>query len=120
MWWSSWPTPWIFLAPLMMALMVLCMAGICLMMRRLQGGGHRQSGRAGLGHIDLAHTGPHVAARFPDGPSAFEEYRAETLRHLDQEQQEFHDFVDRLRDAKDKAEFDHFMTERRARPSQPG
>jgi hypothetical protein len=104
----------------MMALMVVCMAGMCLMMRRMHGGDHRQSGRAGLGHIDLAHTGPHVPARFPDGPSAFAEYRAETWRRLDHEQPDFHDLVGRLRVAKDKAEFDRFMAERRARPSQPG
>ena len=48
--------------------------------------------------------------------AAFEEYRVETLRRLEQEQRDFHDFLDRLRVAKDKAEFDQFMAERRARP----
>jgi len=118
--WSSWPTPWVVLAPLMMALMVLCMAGMCLTMRRMQGGGRPGSGRAGWDPIGTFPTASHVPARFPDGPSAFEEYRAETLRRLDQEQQEFHDFVGRLRDAKDKAEFDRFVAERRARPRPPG
>jgi len=116
MWWSSWPTPWVFLAPLMMALMVLCMAGMCRMMRRIHGGNRRQSGWVGW-DIDFAHTSPHVPARFPDGPSPFAEYRAETLRRLDREQQEFHDFLGRLRDTKDKAEFDRFMA---GRPSPPG
>ena len=43
----------------------------------------------------------------------FDEYRADTLRRLENEQREFQDFVDRLRFARDKAEFDQFMNERR-------
>jgi hypothetical protein len=46
------------------------------------------------------------------GNRAFDEYRSETLRRLEDEQKEFHDFLDRLRMAKDKAEFDQFMAER--------
>ena len=46
---------------------------------------------------------------------AFDEYREETLRRLEEEQREFHDFLARLRRAKDKAEFDQFMSERRTR-----
>ena len=51
------------------------------------------------------------------GNRAFDEYRTETLRRLEDEQREFHDFLDRLRMAKDKSEFDQFMTERRNRPA---
>jgi hypothetical protein len=51
------------------------------------------------------------------GNNAFDEYRTETLRRLEEEQREFRDFLDRLRFAKDKAEFDEFMAERRNRPS---
>jgi hypothetical protein len=50
------------------------------------------------------------------GNRAFDEYRAETLRRLEDEQRDFRDFLDRLRQAKDKAEFDQFMAERRNRP----
>ena len=50
------------------------------------------------------------------GNHAFDEYRDETLRRLEEEQREFRDFLDRLRFAKDKAEFDQFMAERRNRP----
>ena len=53
------------------------------------------------------------------GNRAFDEYRMETLRRLEEEQSEFKDFLDRLRHAKDKAEFDQFMSERRNRPSPP-
>jgi len=51
------------------------------------------------------------------GNRAFDEYRAETLRRLEDEQREFKDFLERLRMAKDKAEFDQFMAERRDRPA---
>jgi hypothetical protein len=53
------------------------------------------------------------------GNHAFDEYRTETLRRLEEEQREFRDFLDRLRFAKDKSEFDQFMAERRNRPQQP-
>ena len=53
------------------------------------------------------------------GNRAFDEYREETLKRLEQEQSEFRDFLDRLRFAKDKTEFDQFMSERRDRPAPP-
>lgn len=46
------------------------------------------------------------------GNSAFDEYREETLRRLEDEQTAFSDFLDRLRKAKDRAEFDRFREER--------
>jgi uncharacterized protein DUF2852 len=56
----------------------------------------------------------------PSGNRAFDEYRAETLRRLEEEQREFMEFLSRLRHAKDKAEFDQFMAERNRRPAGPG
>jgi uncharacterized protein DUF2852 len=53
------------------------------------------------------------------GNRAFDEYRTETLRRLEEEQREFRDFLQRLRAAKDKAEFDQFMAERRNRSEPP-
>jgi uncharacterized protein DUF2852 len=50
------------------------------------------------------------------GNAAFDEYRADTLKRLEEEEKEFREFLDRLRKAKDKAEFDQFMAERRNRP----
>ncbi len=47
------------------------------------------------------------------GNRAFDEYRAETIRRLEEEQREFVEYLERLRQAKDKAEFDGFMAERR-------
>ena len=51
----------------------------------------------------------------PTGNRAFDEYRAEALRRLEEEAQEFQAFLERLRMAKDRAEFDDFMRERRNR-----
>lgn len=58
----------------------------------------------------------HRWGRPSSGNVAFDEYREETLRKLDEEQREFRDYLDRLRSAKDRAEFDQFMNERRNRP----
>jgi hypothetical protein len=46
------------------------------------------------------------------GNRAFDDYRAETLRRLEDEQREFKEFLKRLRVARDRAEFDQFMNER--------
>jgi hypothetical protein len=51
------------------------------------------------------------------GNRAFDDYRTETLKRLEDEQREFRSFLDRLRFAKDKTEFDAFMAERRNRPA---
>ena len=55
----------------------------------------------------------------PSGNRAFDEYRADTLKRLEEEQREFVAYLDRLRRARDKAEFDQFMAERRKRSEAP-
>jgi hypothetical protein len=59
--------------------------------------------------------------RTSSGNHAFDEYRAATLRRLEEEQREFMEFLDRLRHARDKAEFDQFMADRgrRSNSSEP-
>lgn len=47
------------------------------------------------------------------GNAAFDAYRAETLRRLEEERREFDAFVSRLRKARDQSEFDQFMAERK-------
>lgn len=47
------------------------------------------------------------------GNAAFDAYKADTLRRLEEEQEHFEAFLQRLRDARDKAEFDQFIDERR-------
>lgn len=51
------------------------------------------------------------------GNAAFDEYREETIKRLEEEQREFREFLARLRKAKDKEEFDQFMADRRSRPT---
>ncbi len=53
-----------------------------------------------------------MSAMRSSGNSAFDAYKTETLRRLEDEQDSFEAFLQRLRDAKDKAEFDEFMEER--------
>jgi len=74
----------------------------------------------GFGHwnerADQAHQTRGWGQPQTSGNRAFDEYRAETLRRLEVEQREFQVFLGRLRMAKDKAEFDQFMADRRTRP----
>ena len=44
---------------------------------------------------------------------AFDDYRTETLNRLEEEQKEFMEYLERLRQARDKQEFDQFMADRR-------
>lgn len=46
------------------------------------------------------------------GNLAFDSYKHETLQRLEEEQTNFEAFLQRLRESKDKAEFDQFMDER--------
>ena len=48
----------------------------------------------------------------PSGNSAFDSYKSEMLKRLEDEQTAFESFLQRLRDAKDKSEFDAFMEDR--------
>ena len=73
-------------------------------------------------HSNQAHSNPGGwwgMRSASSGNRAFDEYRTETLRRLEEEQREFKAFLDRLRHAKDKAEFDEFMAERARRPQAP-
>src|SRR3974390_2212301 len=105
----------LFFAPMMPLFMAVFVAGMLFMMRM-----HRSRVGAGsmgtCGGLDLSNSsGNAFRSESPAaGPSAFEEYRQETLRRLDQEQREFQEFIRRLRMARGKVEFDQFMTERRA------
>src|SRR5829696_8946637 len=88
------------------------------------------SRRGGSGGDWRAHTermqeraarwfGPRGGGGQRSGNRAFDEYREDTLRRLEEEEREFKEFLDRLRRAKDKAEFDQFMAEMRRRPEGP-
>lgn len=61
------------------------------------------------------------ARRQTAGPfnTAFEQHRAETLARLEAEQRQFKEFLNKLRQAKDQAEFDAFMGQRQPRSGAP-
>jgi hypothetical protein len=61
--------------------------------------------------------GPHGGGLRETGNRAFDEYRAEALRKLEEEADEFRAFLERLRMARDRTEFDEYMRERRNRSS---
>ena len=67
-------------------------------------GGHRSERRS----RHMAYAGAYSSS----GNSAFDSYKAEMLRRLETEQTAFETFLQRLRDAKDKSEFDAFMDDR--------
>lgn len=71
--------------------------------------------------------GSYGAWRQSTGNAAFDEYRAEQLKRLDEERRrldeeihEFHEYLRNLHKARDREEFDRFMRERSSRPSQGG
>ncbi len=143
--WTAWdPGPmfrdWMAFRPLRIALIILAffwwwpigLATLLVMMwsrgmgcRSYGPRAFRQSGSSPDG--DSTSRGPQWcgwgrgAQRAPvtSGNRAFDEYRTETLRRLEEEQRDFVGFLDRLRYAKDKAEFDQFLAERRQRNEMP-
>ncbi len=98
-------------------------AGLAILAYLIWSGRMRYWKRGGPGrwhnnHGCGAHNGKR-RRRGSSGNSAFDEYREETLKRLEDEQIEFESYLERLRQAKDKTEFDQFMEERRNRPK-PG
>jgi hypothetical protein len=100
MWWNAY---W----PIIMMIGLMCVA----MMFAMHRFGVMPCCGAGR-HDHRAANDDRVDAPGQPTSSAFAEYRADTLRRLENEETEFHGFLDRLRSAKDKAEFDAFMGER--------
>lgn len=58
----------------------------------------------------------YAAGFSPSGNRAFDDYREATMKRLEEEFGEFKSFLDKLREAKDKQEFEQFMNDRRNRP----
>ena len=70
------------------------------------------SGRMGCGNGRRRARSRHLRSG-GTGNAVFDDYREATMRRLEEEQDAFTDFLERLRRAKDQAEFDRFMEERR-------
>lgn len=76
----------------------------------------RATGRATFGRG----FGPGFGMSRSTGNAAFDAYRDDTIHRLEEEQRAFEAFLQRLREAKDKAEFDQFMDDRRGRAGDDG
>lgn len=99
---SNWPKPALIAAMVIgfVAFWPLGFVFLYLLIRRKPMACMRRSDWSGFG------------AFRPTGNAAFDDYRRATLERLDEESREFKAFVDRLRKAKDQAEFEAFMAER--------
>lgn len=70
---------------------------------------------SGTGSTSRRKYGSRIQMTRSTGNMAFDSYKEETLRRLEEEQSKFEEFLERLREAKDKAEFDQFMDDRAGR-----
>jgi hypothetical protein len=84
-----------------------------------EGAGQRWENRREHWERRMQRWGSRRGGLRPTGNRAFDEYREEALSRLEEEANEFRTFLERLRMAKDRQEFDEYMRERRNRPSDP-
>ena len=116
MWWYGCSNvPSMFFGPIiMLVFLAACMTMLFFMMRRhLQPGEHAPAAFFGSNVGPWRNAGN--AGPAPEQTSAaFEAYRDNTLRRLEEEQTAFKSFLDQLRRAKDRTEFDQFMTQRKS------
>ncbi len=109
---------WAWIAAVVVSLIVFWPVGLALLAYMIWS--KRMFTRSGCAHRRdrRAHHTDYSRAYSTSGNSAFDSYKAEMLQRLETEQVAFEAFLQRLRDAKDKSEFDTFMDER-ARASAP-
>ena len=69
-------------------------------------------GRGHFGHHMSSCCGGRMSRRGDTGNAAFDSYKADTLARLEREQGEFEAFLRRLRESRDKAEFDQYLADR--------
>lgn len=116
--------PWAWIGALVLSFILFWPAGLALLAFLMWSGrmGCRTDRWGGRGITRLHDAWQEQKRRWREGDEtttstsgnrAFDEYRVETLRRLEEEEREFHDFLARLRQAKDRQEFDDFMTDRR-------
>lgn len=108
----------------MLMFIAICLVGTFFILNAIQRRGNETAvmGSTGVCGIGVWSSGRNTREGLEAshiGHSAFEEYRAQTLQRLDQEQREFQEFIARLRAAKDKYEFEQFITDRQTRPPSP-
>lgn len=79
-----------------------------------------QQRMAGKFERKMNNWGMQAKAYQPTGNAAFDEYRDETLRRLEEEASEFNGFLEQLRKARDRQQFEDFMQDRRNRGGRGG
>lgn len=83
--------------------------------------GQKVGGKLGdLMRKDRSGKGEYTPTRPIVRNSAFEEYRAAELARLEGEERAFHAYLERLRSARDREEFEAFMQDRRTRGAGAG
>lgn len=104
---------WAWIATLVLAFIFVWPVGLALLAYMIWG---RKMFARSCGHRRQGHDhswGRHaMRAGQPTGNHAFDDYKAQALRRLEEEQEAFEAFLQRLRTSKDKSEFDSFMDER--------
>jgi len=105
---------WAWIAAMVLGFILFWPAGLALLAYMIWG---KQMFARSCGQ-HRAHPDDRAGRRFGAGPMsttgnhAFDAYKAGALRRLEEEQAAFEAFLQRLRDSKDKSEFDAFMDER--------
>jgi hypothetical protein len=104
---------WAWIAAMVLGFVIFWPVGLALLAYMIWG---KQMFSRSCGHRRHAHDhawGRHgFRAAQATGNHAFDSYKAEALRRLEEEQEAFEAFLQRLRNSKDKTEFDAFMEER--------
>ncbi|MFN6924144.1 MAG: DUF2852 domain-containing protein [Tabrizicola sp.] len=104
---------WAWIAAMVLGFIVFWPVGLALLAYMIWG---KQMFARSCGQSRRSHDpswGRHAwRAGMTTGNHAFDTYKAEALRRLEEEQEAFEAFLQRLRNSKDKSEFDAFMEER--------
>ncbi|MFZ1512124.1 MAG: DUF2852 domain-containing protein [Tabrizicola sp.] len=105
---------WAWIATMVLGFIIFWPVGLALLAYMIWG---KQMFARSCGHRrrhDHSHSWGRHAMRpgQPTGNGAFDDYKAQALRRLEEEQEAFEAFLQRLRSSKDKSEFDSFMDER--------
>ena len=107
---------WAWIAAMVMGFIIFWPVGLALLAYMIWGKkmfSRSCDSRRSHAHGHDHHWGRHaMRAAQPTGNRAFDDYKAQALRRLEEEQEAFEAFLQRLRTSKDKTEFDAFMEDR--------
>ena len=109
--WVAWAVVWLVAALFWFALPLTLLVLAAVAWRKQARYWHR---------AEQSRAGDDVTARAPlrqTGNRAFDEYREQALRSLDEERQKFGEFLEQRRKSKDREAFDRYMAARRSQLS---